>query len=496
MKKGIMICLAAAAGFGLLISGCGSVKSEINVVPGQPTGLSIRGTVWSVASGKITGKVKEASVSLSGTLSSTVTTDADGNYVFENVNPGTYTVVVTKEGAQQGTNTGTFVDNASSNSVLTLDINLKDDPTLISTVVDKSTSPETVILTFSEAMDKSTVIASLSYDGVRAFGQVESSTNWSADGKILSVQLKGGSLAGSKYSLILAGPTGACGTMTDLNGNVFDPVGNTITYYNSTYSLSSPFTISLNVGGTETAPTAAPTNLKVMNSSGTTEIDYLDVNFSDSKFLLSWDGVTGAKAYKVYCSYNGGAYQFYGQSSANNNISVTPGDADLTLGDFQSVSAKEYDSSSISYPLNYDSNIKWPFIGSSAIDFKVIAVNSGGEGSASSIINIKDTKKPRVTSASKSWSSTTEVSVSFTEPLNKDSAENTANYTISGQTISKAELTNNYGYYKWGNYNFGGSSVKLTFSPGATSGIVEVSANIQDLSGNGVDPLYNKATFN
>jgi hypothetical protein len=426
--------------------------------------------------GRNTGTVSNAVVYLSGIANATVLSDANGNYVFNNVGAGEYSVIATKEGYQMARSHAYFYSDPSNNMVATADINLVDNPALVSVVLDKSTSPETVVVTFTEAMDKSSVVASLSYDGTKTFGVVESETSWSTDNKILYVRPKASFNLKGRYSLILKGRDGSTSaSMRDLNDNLFDRYGNSTSYsyYSESYYIG-PVVYSLNVSGSEEAPVVAPTNLKVINSSGTTEIDYQDINYYYETLYLSWDVVSGAPAYKVYCSYAGGPYQFYGQVSTS-NIAISPGGVDSVLADFTRTGDYScYD---------FGSGLIWPFIGS-GIDFKVMAANSGGEGPASAVINIKDVKKPRITSTN--YSSSTEVYVYFSEPLEKTSAENISNYTITGQTIGQARLTNDY---NWSNYY-----VYLKLSPGATSGKVEVSTAVQDLSGNGMDPNYNKGT--
>ena len=277
-------------GFTALAVGCGQgVKSEISVVPGQPTGLSIRGTVLSTVNGTATGKVAGAQVSLSGVSNTTTITDTDGNYVFENVNTGSYTVVVTKEGFQMGRSSGSFVDSAPSNAVLTLDVSLDDNPVINSVTIEASSLPETIVVTFSEPMDKATVLANINYAGTKLFGAIETAASWSSDGRILYVRPTSSLLPSSKYSLYLAGQDSTYASMRDLDGNGFDRESNTVgtvaisyyySYYGSGQPIDGPLVIELsNISVSETAPTVAPANLKVVTSSSTTEIDYQDIDY-------------------------------------------------------------------------------------------------------------------------------------------------------------------------------------------------------------------------
>lgn len=78
------------------------------------------------------------------------------------------------------------------------------------------------------------------------------------------------------------------------------------------------------------------------------------------------------------------------------------------------------------------------------------------------------------------WSATT-VTLTFSEPLDDETAENVANYTIADQTITAAELTNSYTSSGYGR-------VVLTCSPGFIAPpTVSVSIAVTDLSGNGVE---------
>ncbi len=504
-KLSVLFSVILLLAVSVSLFGCGQgIKSEVSIVPGAAKGLTIQGTVktgayaytmssYSYVSYSFLQKdaIAGAKVSIPGLASSAVVTDANGFYSIKNVSPGSYTVIVTREGFQDGVAKGAFPENPSENTVLTLDVLLVDNPKIVSATIDANSALNSAVIVFSEPMDITTVIPTLYYAGMSSYGVsskgvVEAEKSWDTANKILTIKPKNNFLSGSLYGIFLSGPAGDYLSIKDMSGNSLDYSG----YSTSGNSLMVNLITTV---ATAPAPSAAPANFQFKTANGTTEIDYSDIYYYNNYVTLSWNPVDQATSYKLYCRYNNGPFQLYSDSSyslgAYKEMNIKIDNLDSSLADFTRTG--------YSYPEDKGYGIVWPFVGSNAIDFKVVAANSNGESPASNIITIKDTKKPQVHSASyipynyAPTYSSKEAYVFFTEPLDKNSAETIGNYSISGQTISKAQLTN---IYSGSSYRF--AQVALTMFPGTTTiATVEVSSNVKDLSGNGIELKYNSGLF-
>ncbi len=451
----------------LFVIGCGqSSNPTVSISGGQPSGYSIQGTVSNGQLNANYAVLSGATVVLSGAIEEKVVSDLNGRYIFNNLKPGSYSLMVTKEGYQQVKTTVGFQPDAPDNTVLTEDVPLLDNPVILSVVFDNNISPEAVIVTFNEPMDISTVLAKIEYAGMRAAGvsasgAISMDKSWDADNRVLTLKPRGGFVPGANYRVTISGPSGSYYDIKDKAGNQLYPT-----------NLSN---VNLGAQYNGSAPADAPANLKAVST-----IDYINCIYGSSNQIgLSWDAVPGATAYNLYCSYNGGPFQICQGGLVNNNAFLDFDDVDNALAEYSRVG-------SWSYPAEVNGVITWPFIGDKGIDFKVTAVNPSGESGFSSVLNIKDNVKPRISSTYRS--SSTGVYVNFSEPLEKTNAENISNYVIAGQTVTKVVFQNNY---SGSNYAY----AYLTISPGVNSGTVEVSSNIKDLSGNEIDPALNKATF-
>ncbi|MBU0502382.1 MAG: carboxypeptidase regulatory-like domain-containing protein [bacterium] len=491
-KKFVSLC------FGLLlicsvlfVFGCSSsVKSELSVTQGEAKGLVITGTVralkgvssgyGSLSSYVETGVVSGAAVSLSGFSDQTTISNEDGTYTFSNISPGTYTVVVSKEGFQSNSVTRSFVENPSDNTILTVDVGINDNPFIVSIGMDDPESPSAVKVEFSEPIDTSMVVADLSYNGARtysiAFGVLEVVKSWNEAKTVLTLTPAGGMIDDTNYTLQLNGITGDFSGITDLAGNSLDSSGFPIASLGGYISgFGYKYMISVNLLSTATSdtPTTAPTNLRILTSTGTSEIDFVNVNYYNDGLTLTWDSVSGATGYDVYCRIADGPFQRYSRVPATAAL-VCVYKVDESLAEFSRIE----DLSWSSYPGEGESGIVWPFIGDYAVDFKVVPFNSAGNGPESAIITVRDSKNPSFLFLG--WSATT-VTLTFSEPLDDETAENVANYTIADQTITAAELTNSYTSSGYGR-------VVLTCSPGFIAPpTVSVSIAVTDLSGNGVE---------
>ncbi|KAF0134853.1 MAG: hypothetical protein FD145_421 [Candidatus Saganbacteria bacterium] len=502
MKKAIWMGSIVVMLFAVVvISGCGQeIKPEVSM--GQPGGIIIQGVVRNSTSASKEA-LAGAIVKLLGPTDINTTTDSNGYFKFEGVVIGEHTLIISKESFQEGRLIVSIAALTPTNSVFTKDVNLSDNPAILSVVRDKTASPEALIITFSEPMDTSTVIPYISYNGVSAMsvsakGIVSVSKSWDSDKKILTVYPQGNFAQGAKYIIILTGPSGSYSSIRDTAGNNLTYNYGGIFYSSSSYTNGTAICADLFTEYSGSAPIDPPINLNIKTvKSNSSEVDYYDVyninnnsnnNGNNNVFVLSWDKVKDALGYKVLCSINGGLYQLYQLyddtyywtyklTTSNNNIIIDLKALDESLSDYSRTELNNY-------PVDYGNGINWPFIGANSVNFKVVAVNPSGEGPASAVITVKDTKKPIVRYASDYGSY---AQVYFSEPLEKAGAEDIKNYSIPGYTITKAVLTN---YYS----SPSSTNVYLYVSPNFTgTPSLEVGSGVKDLTGNEIDPSVKKA---
>lgn len=486
MRMKCLVLISSVLFAGLLVIGCGqSSNPQVSINSGQPSGYSIHGTVlgggidfnrfnYNTNAYTIinTKPLEKTSVILSGANEEKIETDAKGQYSFSNLKPGSYTITVSKEGYQTKKIEVAFDASAPDNTSLTADIEIADNPLLISVAFDNNTSPEAVVIVFNEPMDITTVLASLNYGGMRtanvsASGAISLDKSWDKDNTVLTLKPRGGFIPGANYNISIYGSTGNYADIKDVAKNSLDPgVFKSSSYYSSIIvNLGTPYNGSV--------PQSSPANLKTAST-----VDYANC-IDGKKITFSWDAVAGATSYNLYCSYNGGPFQICQKGIINNNAFLTAEEVDNALADYSKIGSW--------CPTEVNGVIQWPFIGDKGIDFKVTAVNPAGESGFSDVLNVKDNIKPWICYARRPYYySSTEVEVYFNEPLDKTSAANLSNYTISGQTITVFAFQNNYS-------NPSGTHAYLVISPGINNGTVEVSSNIKDLSGNEINPSQNKA---
>ena len=485
-----------------LVVGCGQQVPEVNIKSGQPEGLSINGQVYepissTSSSPNLEKPIANAEVSLSGAVTQVTTTDASGQYVFNNVSAGNYTVTVSKEGYQTTIVDGEFdMEEIPDNTVLTMSNVVLYPLVKINTInVYDEAGPgsDRIEIIFTRSMDKDTIVTDLVYGGARIMsvsGGVAIDQSWDADNKILTITPRDGFADGAMYSLRLRGQDGYASGIKDSERNSLlsmPPSGAGFVAFSYNYD---GIYIGIFTGGAATTSPAAPANLaaKARSSSANGAIDFKDVNYAYGESVyLSWDVVAEAVAYKVYASYDGGPYQ-YVASYTNTNT----GDGSLTASIIDN--ALTYfarSNSGSSYP-SAAQVLPWPYLGE-GIDFKVTAVNAAGESPFSDFIKVKDNVFPEVIAVENY--SLTQKRVYFTEPLDSASAQTLTNYTMAGQTITAAALTNTPEMYNSVSGVYYGSYVTLTITPGTWSGTIEVGAAVTDVTGNIINETKDSGTF-
>lgn len=357
-------------------------------------------------------------------------------------------MLVTKEGFAPYTSTvGFYLADYSSGSNIDRTVSLDPRPYVeycsISREATISPSTSSIVVRFNKAMNTSTVMPVLYYDGFAASSVSASNvisglvSSWSADKKTLTVTLPGSLEPDSKYKFGITNYTYGYTYIKATDGNYL-----TYCYYIPIFSnIFSASTYGDCVGlnfKTSTTDTFAPgkvLNLTYLNLATTsTEVDYDDVYYiySDS-LLLSWDSTPEAVGYRIYASYNGLPFQLL-KNSAGPAVNITP---------YEIKSISGGSSSGTYYPAG--TGLPWPFLGGPVM-FKVLAFNSVGEGAFSDTLSIKDNKKPSITSGD--LLSARRARLTLSEPVDPSSAENIANYSIAGgANVTKATLVNNYTSY-------------------------------------------------
>ncbi|MDD5383051.1 MAG: Ig-like domain-containing protein [Candidatus Margulisbacteria bacterium] len=546
MKKIVaLLTLVFVVGTLGLVSGCSQTTPEIktqNSTTPQPTGLTIRGTVYGLSpdtlgSGGLLAallgslpiprsdsgtKLAGATVVLSGNSQTwTATTDANGEYAITDLPTtptallgGGFTVAVTKDGYQRTIVTGVTLGNESTvpnNTEITRDIAMLNNPIITSiTPAPGSTieaSGTTITVEFNEAIDTSTILPYLNVIGVRSYAlnTPNLTTAWSNGNKTCKITIKA-LLPNTQYVLQVNGlfdPAADCPTtIRDLQGSPLDVSGGIATGGNgladSTYNAS----LNSTNGGTPdmspnpnayyrtTAGSApgTPTGVLLCVNSGTTNganIDYLDVNAAQL-VALSWLAPsTGGPIsnYLIYTTVNTlGAWSYLGQT-AGNLFAAAADDLNTAI-----------------YGATYNASCirKMAFV-TDKVYFKILPVNGEYEGTGA-IISGRDNVQPQVASVARDpslvgvpaaiASALTDYSAAgttqdlgcyivFTEPMSVSSLQTASSYTLStGGPVTAAKVV----------YDSGGFTVvQLTATSAITmpGGTVTVSTTVpKDLSGN------------
>jgi hypothetical protein len=421
-------------------------------------------------------------VNSSGTYSTL--TNSTGDFTLSDVpGYGSFALYITKEGFVRYASSFYIDPPAVSGTTLNNLYILFPNPYVTRVVLTGvgEVSPEVVVSTtiatfeiyFSKAMDKTTITPLVVYSGVRtnsigALGvQPVIMSGWITD-KVLSVTAF--NLAtDANYHLGIANVNKySYGYIFDTEGNCFSSSATPYFYNNSsTNSLASgsvsyaymPFRTATN----QTTAPGKVANLRAYSGySMSTNIDYSNVDYAYDIVSLCWDATAEATSYRVYASI-GGNYQLV-KTVGGNGTYITGSEIDSALAGYDRIGVG-------SYPI--DPGLPWPFLGS-GVSFVVTAYNSLGESGWSNVLAVKDNVAPTVWQINEQ--SDTVKLFYFTEPLDRTSAENVANYSILGQTIVSATLFNNY--------NDGDATyVRLVLNPGVASDTLTIN-NVKDLSNN------------
>jgi len=540
MKKilALVIGISLVAALGIVLSGCGQQTPSISTSSNQPKGLTIRGTVFgttyfwdtSYSAYEILRGTSLAGVvlTLSGnSVNKTTTTDSKGEYVFTDLpqnaggvsqsNTTGYTIVATKEGYQRmmaptaiSSSSGPLPDN----SEVTLDIDMKDQPVVLSMSPSPGTTveagPLSVTVQFNEAMDPTSVRPSITASGLRTFavGDILSlTTSWSNNNKTLVIT-SGSLLPNQTYYLQLDPGS----TAKDASGNILDSLQGP--YYYDTGSGGISWQIYnglIYASGWIPDPNkyyrtasggvlGAPSNISVtLNNLLPADADFSDVITGGNNVRLHWDTPTSGQitGYRAYVSLSSsGPWNLFDTITDGSNQS------DKTIS---SVNTSIFGTDSVD-PVCYN---KWAFE-NNKIYFRVVAFNGEGESSAATA-EAREGKGPQIDNKAYSGRSggggfaaqllnnyyylpaltdgtdTKVAYIAFYEPINALTVTAT-NFAYSAGTITKAALlTSSSGNLtaSWGTNVY--SVVKLTSDTAfSASDLITVEAGVKDLAGNPV----------
>jgi hypothetical protein len=400
--------------------------------------------------------IGQATITVAGPASASTTTSTSGAYSFVGLPLGEYIVTVSKEGYQRDGKpaysvTYDFSASSIADSTQVLDLALDPRPIFMGSSVSNyeevPTSVSSFEIRFSEAMSRETVTAfvkmlSLRSAAVSQQGIATSSISWSSDSKTMILTLGAPLTADALYQIGVACSNSGFGIegIRDQQGN---PIYGTQTSDSDLYNSSvdshygTYIYIPFKTVSDKSAIPATPTALSVRSSAtGNTEVDYNSVFSAASGVDLIFTGSSEANGYRVYVSADGSDYSFAKEFSTT-SVFVSVYDVVTALG---SHIACGYDG--FGYPV--DPGLPWPFLGSGTY-LKVSAYNSLGGSAMSNALLVKDTVKPTAESIVVSESDTEKV-IKFSEPLNRSSAENAANYVLQGggPAVVSATLINDY----------------------------------------------------
>ena len=342
MRKGLLGLVIILTGVALL-TGCSQQIPEVKSSQSAPQNLVVKGIVYSnyfiLASGYFDdhrgAPVAGAVVTLNGTYETkTAVTDANGEYVFQNIKNGNYYVTATKEGYQSGTDsiyTTGYYGTASDGTIFTFDIDIYANPVMRSVTPTYNGPIETnatFTIVFNKAMDITTVRPYISAAGLRtmAIGDtVNVTASWDASATILTIIPNNSLLPNMNYTLNLTSGTFSAikdqsgyGLASSTSSSYGIPViedGNVVINQSS----GSYFSYKTSSGGTPSAPSSPVLTIgsgaggKIISSEATIGADYTDI-FEAGAMGLSWTTGTGEiTGYKVYVS-----------DSATDNFRVLP----------------------------------------------------------------------------------------------------------------------------------------------------------------------------
>ena len=232
----------------------------------------------------------------------------------------------------------------------------------------------------------------------------------------------------------------------------------------------------------------------------------LNTDWNSGSHTIEWsmnNNSAAVKEYEVYISRDGGAYQHLATKPAEQ---ANFGDLDYDLmaesnpnsTDDNSDQPDWFDSSSFSAEIltaNQDDN---PIDKAHSHKVKVRAVSENlVEGAFSDPITFEDVTKPGIMAGTETDNA--DIYVSVDEPLDKGTAEDTDNYTITDNTngdlsVSSVSYDRNDQDNPNGNNGF---DIIITVSDAnnLTSGNIEISSDVTDLTGNNFDTNDNTTSY-
>ncbi len=493
------VCLIGAVGY--FIINCGQQTPSITTINSPPSGLSLRGVVYSLTLDGTKGDpIAGAMVALSGSRSTyTAATNSDGEYVFSGIPDGLYNIIATAESHQRNTTTGVNVPIKPSsgvpadNTITVQDIVLSSRPIILSySPVPNSVISQTptFVVTFNEAMDSSTVVPWLVAGALRTFAvsgdTVHLSTSW-PDNKTLVITPEAGLTMNTLYYLTFLNVT----SIRDVAGY---PLSS-----EAEQALQSSQSYRVTTGGLP----GAPSNVVVtMNgkpfTSGQAGADYSDVmNGGGNDLGIYWDPPSSGglvTMYKVYASVGNNYVTFAppGSSTTNNYCSGSMWNLIQALygTTVDPISTKNY-----------------PFI-NKYVYFKVVALNGDGESAAASTGGIMELVGPQLVSpaydgfggkAAEKFNNNyylpaltgtdTKIAyIGFNQPVDP-STITAANFSLSGAgTVTEATLLTQSSAVLSG-ASFGVAAyavVRITSDTDLTGVTVTAKTGVKDLSGNSV----------
>jgi len=384
----IGICLIGTLGF--MVTGCGQATPTVQTGTPQPSGLSIRGTVYTkTLSGTRGNPIAGAVVSLSGdSASKTTTTDANGEYVISGIPDGSYILVVTAEGHKRSRTSVTIKPESgvpADNTITVEDIQLESNPIITSyspTPNSVISQNPTFVVTFNEAMDTSTVIPWLTAAGVRSFalsGNTVPLRTSMPDGKTLIITPEAALALNQVYTLSINPGT----TAKDTAGYPLEATGD--------QALAATVDYRVTTGGVPGSPEGVALNYyksgisKTLTSDATSGIDFSDiVGMGWNDYLkLYWNPPSSGGAvtgYRIYASLDGSNYVLLGTSTENYYSFSVDGLLSALFG---------------TTSIDPISTQNFPLI-NKPVYFKVVAYNGDGESAAAVTSGLKELVGPRL----------------------------------------------------------------------------------------------------
>ncbi len=511
----LLIGLCFIAGAGIIMSGCGQQTPTINTSISQPSGLKLKGIVRAFTlNGTVGNPVAGAIASLSGDIANqTVATNSNGEYLFSGIPDGQYVIFVTAEGYVRTRSEPVQVKPSANipadNTITVTDLYLNSNPIILDyTPVQNSivTNNPTFTVTFDEAMDTSTVVPTLTSNGIRTYATsgntVPLSTSWNSANKVLTITPQ--AQLASNESYVLAIPSSAKDTAGFSISSGLDQA----------QALSENYRVT--TGGAPGAPAnvsvAVGTNILSSDATdgSTAYANYSDIMDNSLNVRFYWTPGTGSiTGYKIYIASDaGGNYsRVYAAGNTGRNylmVMAVPANVNYYSTSMSNIISALYGSSASIDPIG---TANYPMI-NKTLYVKVVAYNGDGESAAASG-SAKDLAGPRLSTTAKdatNWATDTLLDnnymlpaitnpnvayIAFTEPVDPATAGVAGNYTLLGggsitgaqvMTSSSSPLT-----VFTGGPTDAYTIVKITADAAvSTKTIVVNGGSVKDLAGNAV----------